>query len=139
RSRLVLCVQSRAARAARADVRTDQPLACAARSADDRARNERHRSLDRRLARCTDVLLELPARDEHTAGAGGGLRDPSRRAGYLPRARWRRDLPVGTGEEMNSAHTAVAGGHAETGRVALVRRRVTTTVIASAMPVRATV
>ena len=95
RSRLVLRVQPRAARAPRADVRADPRLARRGRSAHDRARRRRHGGLDGRVARSADVLLELPARDEHAAGAGGGLRDPPRRARHVPRARRRRDLPVG--------------------------------------------
>jgi len=98
---LALCVQSRTARVARAHVREDSPLARAAWATDDRAWNERHGGLDRGLARCTDVLLELPARNEHPARERGRLRDPSRRARHLPRARRRRDLPVGTRDEMS--------------------------------------
>ena len=60
--------------------------------------NERYGGLDRGLARRADVLLELPARDEHAARARGRLRDPSRRARDVPRARRRRDLPVGAGQ-----------------------------------------
>src|SRR5437588_9804582 len=44
---------------------------------------------------------------------------------------------VGSG--VNARHACATHRHAETGREALVRRRVTTTVMASAMPVRASV
>ena len=98
-SRSMRSTTSRAS--ARADVRADSPLACPVRSADDGAWNERYGRLDRGLAWCTDVLLELPTRDEHAARAGGRLQDPSRRARYLPRAGWRRDLPVGTGHAVS--------------------------------------
>jgi SAM-dependent methyltransferase len=61
---------------------------------------ERYGGLDRGLAWCTDVLLELPTGDEHAARTGGGLRDPPRRARHLPRAGRRRDLPVGAGDAL---------------------------------------
>ena len=84
--RVVLRLQPRPARAARAAARAHTGMARPRRPPARRLRHRRHRGVDRRVARRDDVLLELSHRGQLAARARGGVRDAARRGRRVRRA-----------------------------------------------------